>query len=249
MHFHPDPGNGVQATLFIDDVKIGDAAKPDLSLTTINPVKNLLVGVDAGLQTVQLGGITTGGDAGQNIAIAAESDDTELIPSVSVNYSSPDTTGTLSFTPAAGRKGEATITVTVSDDGIFENETEISFKVLVMEYGGDNFTEDFETASIDSAWDLSNADYTLSQSGGQLHIDAHKNSGWESFSRDLDGFYDFSSNPVLNLDVKGSKPFYLHVYLVDAEENTTMQQVRVMQYLPLTGMPWTLMGMYGLITC
>jgi len=229
MQFNPDPGKAVQATIFIDDVKVGDAAKPDLSPPTINPVKNLLVGVDAGLQTVQLGGITTGGDAGQSIAITAESDDTELIPSITVSYSSPDTTGSLSFTPAAGKKGEATVTVTVTDDGIFENETEISFKVLVMEYGGDGFSEDFEAAAIDSAWDLTNADYTLSQSGGVLHIDAHKNSGWESFTRSLDGFYDFSANPFLNMDVKGSKPFYLHVYLVDAEENTTMQQVRVMQ--------------------
>jgi glucuronoarabinoxylan endo-1,4-beta-xylanase len=229
MQFNPDPGTAVQATLFIDDVKVGDAAKPDLSPPTINPVNNLLVGVDAGLQTVQLDGITSGGDAGQNISITAVSDDTELIPSVTVDYSSPDTTGTLSFTPAAGKKGEATITVTVSDDGIFENETEISFKVLVMEYGGDGFSEDFEAASIDSAWDLANADYTLSQSGGMLHIDAHKNSGWESFSRALDGFYDFSAKPFLNLDVKGSKPFFLHVYLTDAEENTTMRAVRIMQ--------------------
>ena len=229
MQFNPDPGNAVQATLFIDDVKIGDAAKPDLSPPTINPVKNMLLGVDAGLQTVQLDGITSGGDAGQNITITAVSAATELIPSVAVNYSSPDTTGTLSFTPAAGTKGEATITVTVTDDGIFENETEISFKVLVMEYGGDGFSEDFETADIDSAWDLTNADYSVSQSGGMLIIDAHKNSGWESFSRELDGFYDFSANPFLNLDVKGSKPFYLHVYLMDAEENTAMKQVRVMQ--------------------
>ena len=229
MQFNPDPGNAVQATLFIDDVKVGDAAKPDLSPPTINPLKNILVGVDAGLQTVQLDGITSGGDAGQNISITATSDDTELIPSITVNYSSPDTTGTLSFTPAAGKKGEASITVRVTDDGIFENETEISFKVLVMEYGGDGFSEDFEAVAIDSAWDIANADYTLSQSGGMLHIDAHKNSGWESFSRELDGFYDFSAQPFLNLDVKGSKPFYLHVYLMDAEENTTMQQVRVMQ--------------------
>ncbi len=104
MQFNPDPGKAVQATLFIDDVKVGDAAKPDLSPPTINSVNNLLLGVDAGLQTVQLDGITSGGDAGQNISITAVSDDTELIPSVTVNYASPDTAGTLSFTPAAGKR-------------------------------------------------------------------------------------------------------------------------------------------------
>jgi glucuronoarabinoxylan endo-1,4-beta-xylanase len=229
MQFDPNPGTALQATLYIDDVKVGDAAKPDLSPPTIDPVANLLVDVDAGLQTVQLDGISDGGDGGQNISVEAVSDNTDLIPSPTVNYTSPDSTGTLSFTPAAGEKGEATITVTVTDDGIFENQKEITFKVLVMEYGGDGFSEDFEAAEIDSAWDLSNADYSLSQSAGMLHINAHKNAGWESFTRNLDGFYDFSANPFLNLDVKGSKPLYVHVYLTDVEDNTAMEEVRVMQ--------------------
>jgi glucuronoarabinoxylan endo-1,4-beta-xylanase len=98
-----------------------------------------------------------------------------------------------------------------------------------MEYGGDGFTEDFESVSIDTLWDLANADYTLNQSESNLNIDAHKNSGWESFTRSLDGFYNISGNPVVNLDVKGSRAFYLHVYLKDAIGQTAMQQVRVMK--------------------
>jgi glucuronoarabinoxylan endo-1,4-beta-xylanase len=229
LQFDPDPGNALQATLIIDDVKLGDAAKPSLKPPTIQQVGDILLPVDAGPQAVPLLGISNGGDAGQSISVSAASDNAELIPSVSVTYASPDATGTLNFTPAAGKKGEATITVTVTDDGILENETEISFRVLVMEYGGDSFLDDFEGPSPDTLWDLTNPDYSLTQSGGVLRVAASKNSGWESFSRDLPGYYDITSSPFLNLDVRGSKPFYLHAYLADAEGNTAMRQLRIMQ--------------------
>ncbi|MFH0759210.1 MAG: T9SS type A sorting domain-containing protein [Bacteroidota bacterium] len=215
--------------LWLDNFKIGDAAKPSLKPPTIQQVADLLLPVDAGPQVVSLQGISNGGDAGQSISVSAISDNTALISSVSVTYASPDVTGSLGFTPAAGKKGEATVTVTVTDDGILENETVMSFKVLVMEYGGDSFVDDFEGPAPDTLWNMPNPDYGLSQSGGQLRVASSKNSGWESFSRDLPGYYDITSSPYLNLDVKGSKPFYLHVYLADAEGNTAMQQLRIMQ--------------------
>ncbi|MFO7670718.1 MAG: T9SS type A sorting domain-containing protein [Bacteroidales bacterium] len=229
LQFDPDPGTALQATLLIDDVKLGNAARPSLKPPTIQQVGDMLLPLDAGPQTVSLQGISNGGDPGQSISVSAASDNPELIPSLSVTYASPDATGILSFTPAAGQKGEATITVTVRDDGILENETMISFRVLVMEYGGDGFTDDFEAPEPDSMWNMPNPDYGLSQSGGILLVSASKNSGWESFSRDLPGYYDITSGPYLNLDVKGSKPFYLHAYLVDAEGNTAMRQLRILQ--------------------
>ncbi|MCK4749308.1 MAG: hypothetical protein KAT15_19780, partial [Bacteroidales bacterium] len=229
IQFNPDPGQAVQANIAIDDVKIGDAAKPSLSPPTIQSIGNLLLGTDAGIQTVPLEGITDGGDGGQVITVTAESDNPALIPSVSVDYTSPETSGSITFTPEPGIKGEATITITVTDDGILENVGETSFKVLVMEFGGTGFSEDFESAEIDTRWDLTNTDYTLSQSAGLLQIDAGKNAGWESFYRILNGFYDFSANPVINLDVKGTKPFHLHVYLKDADDNTEMRELRVMK--------------------
>ncbi len=229
IQFDPNPGQAFQANITIDDVKIGEAAEPSLSPPTMDPIANLALGTDAGEQVVALTGITDGGDGGLVTALTAESDNPSLIPSVMVNYSSPETTGSLTFTPVPGEKGEATITVTLTDDGIFENITEISFKVLVMEYGGTGFMEDFESTEIDTLWDLTNADYGLSQSGGVLHIDAGKNAGWESFSRKLDGFYDFSANPVVNLDVRGEKPFVLHVYLEDTNDQNEMRELRVMK--------------------
>jgi glucuronoarabinoxylan endo-1,4-beta-xylanase len=213
---------------WIDNFKIGDAATPQLKPPTIDPISNQLLTVDAGSQSVPMTGITNGGDPGQTVAITATSDNPELIPSVTVNYTSPGTTGSLNFTPAAGKQGEATITVTLTDDGMLENETKITFKVLVMEYGGDGFLEDFESASLDTLWDLSNQQYALYQSGGVLRVAAGKKAGWESFSRKLPGFFDLSAHPYLNLDVQGSRPFYLHIYLRDAEDNTAMRELRVL---------------------
>ncbi len=229
LQFDPNPGTALQATLLIDDLKMGEAARPSLKPPTIQQVGDMLVPLDAGPQSVTLQGISNGGDPGQSISVSAVCDNPELIPSLSVTYASPDATGSLSFTPAAGMKGEATITVTVTDDGILENETVISFRVLVMEYGGDGFADDFEASEPDSLWNMPNPDYGLSQSDGVLRVAASKNSGWESFSRDLPGYYDLTSSPYLNLDVKGSKPFYLHAYLVDAEGNTAMRQLRILQ--------------------
>lgn len=229
IQFDPNPGTALQATISIDDLKIGDAAKPSLSPPTIQPISNLLLGTDAGLQTIALEGISDGGDGGQSISLTAESDNPALIPAVTVDYSSPETSGSLSFTPEPGVKGEAVITITITDDGILENITTESFRVSVMEYGGEGFRDDFESAQIDTLWDLTNADYTLRQSGGFLLVEATKNAGWESFSRKLDGFYDLSANPIVNLDVRGSKPFYLHVYLKDVNENTVMRDIRLME--------------------
>lgn len=228
IQFDPNPGTALQATISIDDVKIGDAAEPDLSPPTIQSISNLLLGISAGEQVINMEGITDGGDGGQSISITAESDNPALIPDVSVDYTSPETNGTLSFTPVPGLKGDAVITLTLTDDGILENTTIETFRVSVMEYGGTGFTEDFESAGIDPLWDLTNADYTLTQSGGVLLVEASKNAGWESFSRKLDGFYDLSASPFVNLDVKSSKPLYLHVYLKDVNDQTEMREIRVM---------------------
>lgn len=70
-------------------------------------------------QDVALGGITIGSasEAGQVITISAVSSNPALIPDPVITYTSPQGTGTLSFTPVAHRSGTATILVTVGDDG------------------------------------------------------------------------------------------------------------------------------------
>ena len=74
---------------------------------------------DAGLQTINLSGISAGpaDESGQELIVTAVSSDTSLIPDPTVSYTSPNATGSLSYTPVAEANGTATITVRVEDDG------------------------------------------------------------------------------------------------------------------------------------
>src|SRR5262249_60878879 len=73
----------------------------------------------AGLQTLNMTGIAVGpaNEAGQRITITAVSSNPGLIPNPTVNYTSPNSTGSLTFTPVANTFGTAFITVTLQDDG------------------------------------------------------------------------------------------------------------------------------------
>jgi hypothetical protein len=69
---------------------------------------------NAGQQAINLSGISTGGEA-QTLVITATSNNTGLIPNPTVAYTSPNATGTLTYTPVAGQHGTATVTATVND--------------------------------------------------------------------------------------------------------------------------------------
>jgi len=86
---------------------------------TLNPLANLTMNENAGQQTVNLTGISAGDadDAGQTLTVTAASSNTGLIPTPTVTYTSPNATGTLTFTPVANQYGTATLTVTVQDNG------------------------------------------------------------------------------------------------------------------------------------
>ncbi len=78
---------------------------------------------NSSMQTVNLSGITSGsGGESQTLVVTALSNNTNLIPNPTVNYTSPLTTGTLSYTPVNGAYGTAVITVTI-DDGASNNNT------------------------------------------------------------------------------------------------------------------------------
>jgi CSLREA domain-containing protein len=86
---------------------------------TLDALSNLNLNEDAPLQTVNLAGITAGPsfESSQSLTITATSNNTALIPNPSVTYTSPNTTGSISFTPLPDANGSALITVTVKDDG------------------------------------------------------------------------------------------------------------------------------------
>ena len=89
---------------------------------TLDPIANpAAILENAGLQTVNLTGITAGGSETQPLEVTAISDTPALIPNPTVTYTSPAATGSLSYTPVANAFGTAIITVTVTDGGLDNN--------------------------------------------------------------------------------------------------------------------------------
>src|SRR5262249_34408347 len=79
---------------------------------------------NSGAQTINLTGITAGGGQSHTLTVSAVTNNPGLIGFVGGNagtpgitYTSPNTTGTISYAPAANSFGVATITVTVTSTG------------------------------------------------------------------------------------------------------------------------------------
>jgi hypothetical protein len=99
---------------------------------TLSAIGNLAINAGAGLQTVNLAGVGTGAaNETQTLTITASSSNPGLIPNPTVNYTSPNATGTLTFTPVAGMNGSSTVTVTVNDGGSSNNIATRTFTVTV----------------------------------------------------------------------------------------------------------------------
>jgi hypothetical protein len=84
---------------------------------------------DAGLQTVNLAGISAGAGESAVLVVTASSSNPALIPNPTVTYTSPNPTGALTYTPVANTSGSAVVTVTVSDGGAVT--TQRTFTVVV----------------------------------------------------------------------------------------------------------------------
>ncbi|WP_254512040.1 beta strand repeat-containing protein [Anatilimnocola floriformis] len=93
-------------------------AQPINAPPTMNSISNVNINEDAGLQTVSLSGITAGGSESQALTVTVSSSDPNIVPTLT--YTSPNTTGTINFTPPANyfTTVPATITVTVRDTGL-----------------------------------------------------------------------------------------------------------------------------------
>jgi len=99
---------------------------------TLNSLANRTINENATLQTVNLSGISSGAtNESQTLTVTATSSNTGLIPNPTVTYTSPNATGSISFTPLAYANGSATITVTVNDGGASNNIISRSFIVTV----------------------------------------------------------------------------------------------------------------------
>jgi hypothetical protein len=101
-------------------------------LPGLDPINNLTINEDSGVQTVDLTGITSGAaNESQTLTVTASSSNPGLIANPVVNYTSPNGSGSLSLSPAADGSGTATITVSVNDGGGSNNIASRTFVVTV----------------------------------------------------------------------------------------------------------------------
>ena len=100
---------------------------------TLAPIANVNVYQNAGLQTINLTGISAGtsGNATVNV-YAVSSDNGTVISAPTVSYINPNSTGTLTFSPIIGATGTATVTVTVNNGGASNNLVSQQFTVTVL---------------------------------------------------------------------------------------------------------------------
>ncbi|HXJ58925.1 MAG TPA: fibronectin type III domain-containing protein [Verrucomicrobiae bacterium] len=100
---------------------------------TLNPIANVTILEDGGLQTINLTGISSGATSeSQPLTLTATSSNPGLIPTPTVIYTSPNPTGSLRFTPAINASGSATISVTVNDGQSQNSALTRTFTVTVQ---------------------------------------------------------------------------------------------------------------------
>ena len=102
------------------------------SAPTLDPIAALSISENAGGQSFNLTGITSGdANEGETLTVTAVSSNPTLLSTLGINYASPNNAGTLSFVPVANTSGVATITVTVSNSVTSSVVTQ-SFAVTVL---------------------------------------------------------------------------------------------------------------------
>ncbi|HWW01934.1 MAG TPA: fibronectin type III domain-containing protein [Candidatus Acidoferrum sp.] len=99
---------------------------------TLSPIADVTINENAGTQTVNLTGITSGSsNEVQVLVISAFSSNPALVPNPTLNYTSPNTTGTLSFAPTTNSFGYVVMTVMLDDGGTISNTIIRTFGVTV----------------------------------------------------------------------------------------------------------------------
>ncbi len=106
------------------------APAPDYKPPTLGMLNNLSLGENAGIQTVKLSGITLG--TGSALNITASSSNPSLVPNPGINYTSPASSGSLTFLPAPNMAGTATITVTADNGQPQSNLVIRTFVVTIL---------------------------------------------------------------------------------------------------------------------
>jgi hypothetical protein len=143
LTFAPMPNSfgAVSMTVMVDDggvvsntlIRVFNVTVNPFNIApTLDPISDLVINENAGPINVNLAGISAGGtNEVQPLSITATSSNPGLVPNPLVNYTSPNSTGSLSLTPVTNRVGTAIITVTVNDGQPLNNTVSSSFAVTV----------------------------------------------------------------------------------------------------------------------
>ena len=100
---------------------------------TLNLIPDVTINQNAGTQTVNLSGISSGStNEAQVLTVSTFSSNPALVPNPTVNYTSPNPTGKLTFAPVANSYGSVTMTVMVDDGGTTSNTIIRTFGVNVV---------------------------------------------------------------------------------------------------------------------
>jgi len=111
-----DLATGSDNATFQDTILVTVQAVNDLPTLDLLADREILE--DAAEQQVGLTGISAGGGEIQPLQVTASSSDNSIIPAPTVQYSSADTTGSITFRPHPNAHGTVTVTVVVEDGGL-----------------------------------------------------------------------------------------------------------------------------------
>ena len=185
---------------------------------TLNLINSLNVNENAGPQIVNLSGITSGaGNKIQTLTVKAVSSNPDLIPNPTVNYTSPNTTGSLAFTPAPHATGTSIITVTVDDSGANNNLVSRTFTVNVRYFNDTTRPTDQITAPTANLH-VTNAVFTVTgKAGDNVAVGAVyyslNGSGW-TMATTGNNWANWTANVTLT-----AGPNTLRSYAVDTSGN------------------------------
>ncbi|MFZ0828083.1 MAG: Ig-like domain-containing protein [Verrucomicrobiia bacterium] len=203
---------------------------------TLNAIGNLTINKNAGLQTVNLSGISSGAaNENQTLTITATSSNTGLIPNPTVNYTSPNPAGSLTFAPLANTNGSAIITVTVNDGGTSNNLVTQTFTINVLAVN-DLTRPTAQITAPTSNQQLTNGGFTVTgKASDNVAVAAVycsiNGSGW-SPAATVNGWTNWTANVTLT-----PGPNTIQAYAVDTSGNlspTNSVSFTYAVYAPLT---------------
>ncbi len=206
-------GTSDPVTVVFTEVKLGEAAQPANRPPAMDPVSNMIL--DAGYHEVILTGISDGDGISEPLTITVETDNPDLITNLELNYTSPETTGLLSFIIPADITGEAAITITLTDTGEIVNTAVYSFNVVVRDALEKGMTYSFEDNLIPDGLS-STAVFSLSAQDEALKVGVNRSGNrWIGLLWEFEEPFDLTDNPYLNIDIKTERDKVLQIFLVD----------------------------------